>query len=226
MSIRRFGAVLTGAVAILVAVAVPHSAAAPGGGECQLAGTANIAPALGSSSANFTYSFTGALSGCQSNISGAPTSGTVAAGTQLNETVTLTNTSTGATQPGTVRYQQAIPTGTGSCGNSTTTGTALVTWNDGKHTALGYTTTGAAAAVQLEGVVTANQTLTLVASSVPAGFSAPATFVVPSDEAAFPVGQNAIALLTFSPTTQDQDCVTKGVSAASINGVVGIGSPQ
>ena len=78
--------------------------------------------------------------------------------------------------------------------------------------------------MQLQGTVVASMTLTLVASSVPAGFTAPATFTISTDEPAFPVGQQSLAALTFSPTTQDQDCVTKGVSSANISGAIGIGS--
>ena len=42
----------------------------------------------------------------------------------------------------------------------------------------------------------------------------------------FAAGEGALAALTFSPTTQDQNCVTLGVSSANINGTVGIGSAQ
>src|SRR5207244_2175520 len=140
------------------------------------------------------------------------------------ETVTLTNSSTGATTTGTVLYQEPIPQGSGSCGNSTTAGEALAAWGDGKNTVVDYDTTGALAAVQLQGTVVASMTLTPVASSVPAGFTAPAHFTISPAEPAFPVGQQSLAALTFSPTTQDQDCVTKGVSSANISGAIGIGS--
>jgi len=123
-----------------------------------------------------------------------------------------------------VLYQEPIPQGSGSCGSSTTAGESLVTWGDGKHSVIDYDTTGALAAVVLQGTVGASMTLTLVASSVPAGFTAPPTYVINTDEPAFPVGEGSLALLTFSPTTQDQNCVTVGVSSASIDGVVGIGS--
>jgi len=89
-----------------------------------------------------------------------------------------------------------------------------------------YNTTGALAAVQLQGTVVASMTLTLVASSVPAGCTAPATYTISSDEPVFAAGEGAVAALTFSPTTQDQNCVTLGVSSANINGAVGIGSAQ
>ena len=111
-------------------------------------------------------------------------------------------------------------------GSSTTAGEALATWNDGKHTVIAYTTTGALAAVQLQGTVAASMTLTLVTSSVPAGCTAPSTFTISSDEPTFAVGQQSLAALTFSPTTQDQNCVTLGVSSANIDGVIGIGSAQ
>jgi len=238
-------------VAILGAVLWTTSiaqAAGPGGGACQLQGVANITPPLTNASANFAYSFSGTLGGCQSNVPGAPATGTVSAGIQLPETVTLTSTRPGTcangvcddgttacatsstcppvvtTTTGTVLYQQPVAQGSGSCGSSTTSGEALATWDDGRHTVVGYTTTGAAAAVQLQGTIVASMTLTLVAGSVPAGWTAPSTYTIGSDEPVFAVGQQSLAALTFSPTTPDQNCVTVGVGAANIDGVVGIGS--
>jgi len=223
-------------------------AAGPSGGACQLQGVANIMPALTYVSGNFGYSFTGSLSSCQSNVAGAPTSGTVSAGVQIPETVTLTSTRLGTctggvcddgvtacatsstcppvvtTTSGTVLYQEPAPQGSGSCGSSTTAGEALATWGDGKHTIVSYTTTGAAAAVQLQGTIVASMTLTLVASSVPAGYTAPSTYTISSDEPVFAVGEQSVAPLTFTPSTPDEDCVTVGVSSANIDGVVAIGT--
>ena len=185
-------------------------------------GTANLTPGLTSSSQNFTYNFTGSLSSCQSSTSGAPATGTTTAGVQLPETVTLTNTSTGGTSTGTVQYQEPVPTGSGGCGSSTTSGSALTTWADGTHTVSSYSTSGAAAAVVLQGSVAPSLTLTLVSSSVPAGFTAPATFTISTNRMA--VGDTVFAPLTFSPADQSQDCVTTPVTSASINGLVTIGS--
>jgi len=229
MSVRRSAIVLAAGLTAAV-LWVAHPGAPPaeaqntGGGECQLQGVANLSPPLTTTSGGFAYNFTGNLSSCQSNVAGAPTTGTVSAGVQLPETVTLRNISTGGTTTGTVLYQEPIPQGSGSCGSSTTAGESLAAWGDGKNTVVDYSTTGALAAVQLQGTVVASMTLTLVASSVPAGFTAPSTFSIVTDEPAFPVGEQSLALLTFSPTTPDQNCVTTGVSSANINGAVGIGS--
>ena len=108
---RKIAIAWLGGLVAMLAIAVP-SAGAQSVGGCQLDGTAQFSPGLSTSSQPFNYSFGGALEGCQSSESGAPTSGTVSAGQTIDEQVT--NSITGATD--TVTYQQPIPTGTGGCG--------------------------------------------------------------------------------------------------------------
>jgi hypothetical protein len=177
------------ALAAAFALAVPAGAASASGG-CALSGTANFTPGLGSAAANFDYNFSGTLSNCQSTDSTAPASGVVSAG----QTITI----------GGVVYQEPTATGNGSCSSSTTSGIAIVTWKDGTHTVISYTTTGAGAAVQLSGKVIPSVTVTSPTGSTD----------VASDRYA---GNAANGQLTFGTTTP-QNCVSGGLTSASING--------
>jgi len=118
-------------VAVAAVLGGAATASAQTGGGCQLQGTANISPGLSTTAQNFTYSFTGNLTNCQSSTSGAPTGGTVFAGTN----------------------GLPVPSGNGSCVSSTTSGTAVIQWSDGTTTVVGYTTSGALAGVALQGSV-------------------------------------------------------------------------
>lgn len=209
-------AALTGA-----ALAAAPALGASGGGGCQLAGTANFdPPGLTAAGGAFSYAFTGSLTGCTSTVSGAPASGAIAAGHAYSVTANGTNAATGL--PYSVTYALPQATGSGGCAESTTQGTGVVTWPDGTTTVVGYSTTGAAAAVTLSGTVLASATLTEIASSgsVPAG--TPTTETVTSTNTAFPAGDDAGGALVFSVSDPTQ-CQT-GVTTADINGVVGLGS--
>lgn len=211
------GAALLSVAPILVA----GPALAASGGACQLAGTANFdPPGLSATPGNFTYTFEGTLSSCNSNVSGAPTSGKVAAGKDYAVTVSGTNATTGLSYS--ITYAAPQAKGSGGCGQSTTSGDAIATWSDGTTTVVSYTTTGAAAAVELTGTVVNSTTLNEVSSSgsVPAG--APSTYTVSSTNPSFTAGQSAIGQLAFT-TTSPQSCAT-GLSTAGITGAIGIGS--
>jgi hypothetical protein len=199
-------------LALTLFVFAPAALAQSAGG-CQLQGTANFSPGLNSSTQAFSYNFGGGLSGCQSSESGVPTSGTVAAGQTLTEQVK--NSITGATD--TVTYQEPVPTGSGGCASSTTSGSALTTWSDGTHTVESYSTTGALAAVSLSGSVVSSMTLTAV--NPPAGD--PTTFTITTNRFA---GDSASGLLAFQPPEPAACNTPEGATTAAISGVVSLTS--
>jgi hypothetical protein len=204
---------LLGVAAASLAVAFAGPAGAASGGGCQLKGNASFSPGLGATSKAFTYSFAGDLTGCQSSVAGAPTSGKVEAG--KTQTRTYTDPTTGATH--TVTYQEPIGTGTGGCSNSTTNGTGIVTWSDGTVSVLGYSTTGAAAAVSLSGTVQPSVTLT----ALDAQPGDPTTITIATTRYAGNSSQGALAFQPPDPTA----CNTPaGVTAAGISGFVGLGT--
>jgi len=198
---RRLMVGLVGAVVTLLAL-VPSAFGASAGG-CELQGTASFSPGLNANAQNFTYSFNGSLSACQSTQSGAPASGTVSAG----EIATI----------GGQQFQEPVPSGNGSCGNSTTSGTAIVTWADGTQTVVQYSTTGAAAAVHLQGTVASSVTLQAV-NPLP---GQPTSTTVTTTRYA---GSSAVGLLAFEPPDPTACNTPAGVSAAGISGTIGLGN--
>jgi hypothetical protein len=81
-----------------------------------------------------------------------------------------------------------------------------------------YTTTGAAAAVELQGTVESSATLDLVSSSG----TAPATYTLTGTNTSFKPGDGVVGQLAFS-TMAPQGCAS-GLKSASINGVIGVGA--
>jgi hypothetical protein len=193
---------LVGVVAALLVLA-PAAFAASSGGGCQLQGTASFTPGLNNNAQNFNYSFNGALSGCQSTQAGAPVSGSVSAG----EAVTI----------GGQQFQEPVPSGNGSCGSSTTSGWAIVTWSDGTQTVVQYSTTGAAAAVHLQGTVAPSVTL----AAINPGPGQPTSTTVTTTRYA---GSAAVGLLTFQPPDPTACNTPGGVTAAGISGAIGLDS--
>jgi hypothetical protein len=192
-----------GLAAVVALLAFAPTASAASGGGCQLQGTANISPGLNASAQAFTYNFGGNLTGCQSNEAGAPATGTVSAGQVL----------TVAGQ----QFQEPVATGNGSCGSSTTSGTAIVSWADGTSTVVQYTTTGAAAAVQLQGTVIASVTLPAIN---PAPGQPTSTTVTTTRYA----GGSSLGTLAFQPPDPTACNTPAGVTQAGISGFIGLGS--
>jgi hypothetical protein len=172
---------VTSVFVTLVPLAGPASAA-PNGGGCQLHGTANISPGLSNTAQPFTYSFTGNLTGCQSS-GGGPATGTVMAGTN----------------------GLPVPTGNGSCVNSDTSGIAVAQWVDGTTTVVQYSTSGALAAVTLQGSV------------IPSVTSSTGTTYTTTRYA----GDRAAAALAFEPPDPTA-CNGAGVTTAGIDGSVSL----
>src|SRR5258708_24176488 len=110
--VRKLLAGVSGAalVALLIAALATPAASAPAGGACQLNGTATFTPNGPGTGSTFGYQATAQLSGCQSNVAGAPTAGSLAIGQQVVETVTI-QTPTG---PQLVQATYAEPLATGS----------------------------------------------------------------------------------------------------------------
>jgi hypothetical protein len=278
-------------VGLAAMLAVVSAAGAQSLGGCQLAGTANFSPGLSINSQNFTYNFSGSLSGCQSSQSGVPTSGSVEAGrtittpynwsytdsttlasaaaagsstisttasedsvpTQASGTVitidpgtslaeTRTVTSVNGTGPytetldsalssshaagaavtgahsgsATATYQEPIPTGSGGCGSSTTSGIAIVTWADGTNTVVSFSTVGAAAAVELNGGVSASVNDPLASYTGPTNAPPAPTFTVASTRYS---GDEALGQLFFQPPDPTA-CAGAGATSAAISGAV------
>ena len=122
----------------------------------------------------------------------------------------------------TATYQEPVPTGSGSCGSSTTSGTAITNWADGTTTVISYATTGAAAAVNLTGSVIASVNDTLASYTGTTQAPPASTHQVNTTRYA---GQSAGGQLFFQPPDPTA-CAGAGVTSATISGVIGLGSPQ
>ena len=187
----------------------PLAHAQPGGGGCQLQGTASFKPGLtASTAANFKYSFSGNLTPCQSDPgqSSPPSSGVVSAGKIIKIA--------GA------KYQEPVPTGNGSCASGTTSGLALATWNDKSTTVISYQTQSATGGVFLGGSQSTNFSAQVVPSMKLKRVGGTGSKTIKTTRYS---GAGSLGALTFSPNPDPTACNT-GVKSAGINGFVGIGS--
>jgi hypothetical protein len=195
--------VLVALAATIAMLMLAPPATAQSGGGCELDGTASFSPGLNTTAKDFTYSFGGALSGCQSSEAGAPTAGTVSAG----EVVTINGQ----------QFQEPVATGNGGCLSSTTAGTAIVTWADGTVTVVEYATSGAGPAVQLEGTVVPS--VTLQAVNPQPGEPTSTTVTTTRYE-----GASSAGALEFSPPDPTACTTPTGVTSAGIGGFIALGS--
>jgi hypothetical protein len=115
------------------------------------------------------------------------------------------------------QFQEPVASGNGSCGSSTTAGTAIATWADGTQTVIDYSTTGAAAAVHHDGTVANSVTLQAVNPQP----GQPTSTTVTSTRYA---GDSSQGLLTFQPPDPTACATPTGVTTAGIGGFVGLGS--
>ena len=222
LHLRLWAGLSATAIAATALVMASAPAAAASGGSCQLAGTAAFSPGLTNTAGNFNYSFSGSLSSCQSTDATAPATGTVEAGQTRSVSYSWTYTDTTGTHSGTATavYQEPVPTGNGSCATSTTAGTAFIGWADGTSTVETYSTTGAAAAVNLTGSVVPSGTLTLASYTGPTQAPPASTLTIATTRYS---GDNSQGLLTFQPPDPTL-CASTGVTTAAISGEVGLGS--
>jgi hypothetical protein len=100
-----------------------------------------------------------------------------------------------------------VPTGNGSCASSTTSGIAVVQWADGFTTVVQYSTSGAAAAVALQGSVIASVTSSTGTTYTTTRYA----------------GDSALGTLAFEPPDPTA-CAGAGVTSAGIDGSVALGS--
>jgi len=199
---RKLAVALALSATALLGLAFAGPATAATSGGCHLQGQASFNPGLNSSSQPFNYSFGGQLSSCQSNTAGTPASGSVEAGRVY-------------TDPTGEQFQEPVSTGTGGCSNSKTAGTAIVTWADGTVTVVQYTTTGAAAAVKLDGTVVPSVTLAAINPQP----GQPTSTTISTTRFA---GATALGGLTFQPPDPTACTTPTGVTAAAIDGAIAL----
>jgi hypothetical protein len=172
-------------------------------GGCQLSGTAVFSSPLGTTAKAFDYSFGGTLTNCKGDAAGTPATGTISSNQPI-------------TSGGITYYPSYKDTGNGSCGSSTTSGTAVITWADGTVTVESYSTTGVTAAINLQGAVLPSVTYTGT-STDPLGNPITVTKTFTTTRY---LGGKSIGQLAFE--ANPADCVSGSVNSAGIAGVVGL----
>jgi hypothetical protein len=164
-------------------------------GGCRVDAQAALAPGLTLSAQDFSYHYTGKLTGCAYTRKGAPTGGVITAGATIRIK--------GKT------YQEPIPTGNGTCLATTTSGYDFARWSDGTQTVVKFTTTSGDGATHLTGSVVPNITLKTVDGTGSTTFRTTRF-----------AGQVVVGLLKFAAKDPSL-CTTTGLTSAGITGLLG-----
>jgi hypothetical protein len=164
-------------------------------GGCRVTAQAAIAPGLTLSAQDFSYHYTGKLTGCAYTRKGAPTGGIITAGA----TIRIKGKA----------YQEPIPTGNGTCLATSTSGYDFARWSDGTQTVVKFTTTSGDGATHLTGSVVPTMTLKTVDGTSSTTFRTTRF-----------AGQVVVGLLKFAAKDPSL-CTTTGLTGAGITGLLG-----
>jgi hypothetical protein len=186
-------------VAFAVAALAPAAVAAQlAAGGCQISAHATLS-GLTLSSKTFTYHYSGKLFGCVYTSKHAAHSGVISAG----ETIRIRGHS----------YQEPVPSGSGTCLETATTGYDFARWSNGTQTIVQFTTTGGSGGTHLFGTIVPKLTLAAIRPS--AGSPKSTTFKTTEF-----LGQTAVGALTFA-AVDPALCAGTGVTHAAITGLLG-----
>jgi hypothetical protein len=187
-------------LALTSAALVPTSAAAAlpkpvVAGGCRVKAQAVVSPGLTLTAQDFSYHYTGKLTGCAYTRKGAPTGGVITAG----ETIRIKGKT----------YQEPIPAGNGTCLTTATSGYDFARWSDGTQTVVKFTTSGGGGATHLTGSVEPSIALKTVDGTRSTTFRTTRF-----------TGQVVVGLLTFGAKDPSL-CGSTGVTSATITGLLG-----
>lgn len=197
---------------------------------CAVTATISFTPNGPGTASDFGWTMHGGVSGCQSNVSGAPTDGVVSMGESLTVSVPIT-LADGTVVQGTAAYQEPSGSGfgylppTGCTAANLFTPVVFVQWSDGTITEVDMSIVTVGALAQFQGFITTGAVLQLIpGSETPAG-TAPDTYTVFSDNPSFDQAAEYSGVAVVA-TADAADCVTaQGLQSAQAVGAVQFGEP-
>jgi hypothetical protein len=164
-------------------------------GGCRVHAQASIAPGLTLTAQDFTYHYTGKLTGCAYTRKSAPTSGVITAG----ETIRIKGKT----------YQEPTPTANGTCLTTTSSGYDFARWSDGTQTVVMFTTASGDGATHLTGSVVPSMVLKTVDGTSSTTFRTTRF-----------ADQVVVGRLIFAARDPSL-CTTTGLTSAGITGLLG-----